>query len=383
MNVCSAMGERLNETHFFISNQRSALLCCIAQYIVSAKQQSTASARVSLLRNVLSRHEPGPSFEPPATSEGSVLDHHRIYEGDEALGLLLAQHGIPADVTAIRGLVAGIAAAPPAVDRQGWLQLVAPRLDAAVAAQLLALEAEMRQAQAAALERRPSPAKRLVLLRRELAQQGFAGFIVPRGDEHQGEYVPSCAERLAWLTGFTGSAGLAIVLAEKAAIFVDGRYTLQVRAETEAGLYEARHLVDDPPATWITANLPPGARLGYDPWLHTPGEIERYAAAAVKAGACLEPCARNPVDAVWSDQPPAPISPIVPHPLRFSGRSAAEKRAELGASLAVARVDGSVELFCDLRKLSPPLAEHLGNAVRTVPRDSFPAALDRLGAEGR
>ncbi|HLI12682.1 MAG TPA: aminopeptidase P family protein [Alphaproteobacteria bacterium] len=348
-----------------------------------------------------------------------MLDHHRIYEGDEALGRLLAQHGIPADVTAIRGLVAGIAAAPPAVDRQGWLQLVAPRLDAAVAAQLLALEAEMRQAQAAALERRPSPAKRLVLLRRELAQQGFAGFIVPRGDEHQGEYVPSCAERLAWLTGFTGSAGLAIVLAEKAAIFVDGRYTLQVRAETEAGLYEARHLVDDPPATWITANLPPGARLGYDPWLHTPGEIERYAAAAVKAGACLEPCARNPVDAVWSDQPPAPISPIVPHPLRFSGRSAAEKRAELGASLAVekidavvltapdsiawllnirgadvphtplplsfavARVDGSVELFCDLRKLSPPLAEHLGNAVRTVPRDSFPAALDRLGAEGR
>src|ERR1700748_2225747 len=104
-------------------------------------------------------------------------------------------------------------------------------------------------------------------LRQELVRQGLDGFIVPRADEHLGEYVPASAERLAWLTGFTGSAGLAAVLPAKAAVFSDGRYTLQLAAQTDAALWERRHVTEDPPPAWLAANAPAGARIGYDPLL--------------------------------------------------------------------------------------------------------------------
>ena len=116
-------------------------------------------------------------------------------------------------------------------------------------------------------------AARLAALRAELAARRLDGFLVPRADEHQGEYVPKRAERLAWLTGFTGSAGQAVVLSEKAAIFVDGRYTLQVRNQTDTSLFETLDSVNDGAANWIEANLPQGAKLGYDPWLHTQGAV--------------------------------------------------------------------------------------------------------------
>ena len=118
-------------------------------------------------------------------------------------------------------------------------------------------------------------AERLAALRAELARNGVDGFIIPRSDEHQGEYVPKCAERLAWLTGFTGSAGVAIVLRDKAAIFVDGRYTLQAKNQTDTSLFEPLDVMNDGPANWIEANLPKGAKLGYDPWLHTQSAVER------------------------------------------------------------------------------------------------------------
>ena len=118
-------------------------------------------------------------------------------------------------------------------------------------------------------------APRLAALRAELKKRGADGFLVPRADEHQGEYVPKRAERLAWLTGFTGSAGLSAVLAEKAAVFVDGRYTLQVRNQTDTSLFETLDLMNDGPVNWLEANLSKGAKLGYDPWLHTQGGIER------------------------------------------------------------------------------------------------------------
>ena len=107
---------------------------------------------------------------------------------------------------------------------------------------------------------------------------------MPRADEHQGEYVPPRAERLAWLTGFTGSAGLAIVLADKAAVFVDGRYTLQVRDQVDVALFEPQHLTEQPPESWIAANLPKGGKLGYDPWLHTPGGREAPAPGRRQGG---------------------------------------------------------------------------------------------------
>ena len=136
-----------------------------------------------------------------------------------------------------------------------------------------------------------TPGERLFALRAELAKRGLAGFVVPRADEHQGEYVAPRSERLAWLTGFTGSAGAAVVPLDKAAVFVDGRYTLQARDEVDTALFEIRHLTESPPAEWIAANLLRGTRLGFDPWLHAENGAKSLAASCEKAGAELVPCA--------------------------------------------------------------------------------------------
>src|SRR5918993_471966 len=136
-------------------------------------------------------------------------------------------------------------------------------------------------------------AERLKDLRRELAASGLDGFIVPRADEHQGEYVPASAQRLAWLTGFTGSAGTAIVLADRAAIFVDGRYTLQVRDQVDLSVVEPVSILETSPSDWLKANATEGARIGYDPWLVTRAQAKRYAEALERAGARLVPVAAN------------------------------------------------------------------------------------------
>src|SRR5579871_1191898 len=154
---------------------------------------------------------------------------------------------------------------------------------------------------------RDASAPRLAALRAELKRRGLDGFIVPRTDRYQNEYVPPCAERLAWLTGFTGSAGAAIVLADRAAIFVDGRYQVQVREQVDAAIFTVEHLVDNPPPAWIEANLPPGAKLGYSPWLHTVDGAERLAKACEAAGGTLIAVPDNPIDVIWSDRPAPPL----------------------------------------------------------------------------
>ena len=151
---------------------------------------------------------------------------------------------------------------------------------------------------------------RLSAFREELARRKLTGFVIPRADEHQGEYVPPRAERLAWLTGFTGSAGVAVVLAECAALFVDGRYTLQAPAQIDGASFEVRHLVEQPPEKWLAGQLAAGDRLGFDPWLHTSSAAERLAAACTRAGAELVAVESNPVDAVWAERPPAPLGPV-------------------------------------------------------------------------
>jgi Xaa-Pro aminopeptidase len=176
-------------------------------------------------------------------------------------------------------------------------------------------------------------APRLAALRAELAHRGVHGFLIPRSDEHQGEYVPKRAERLAWLTGFTGSAGLAIVLMEKAAVFVDGRYTLQVRNQTDTTLFETLDLMNDGPTSWIEANLPKGARLGYDPWLHTQGAIERLRISVERAGGSLAPLSPNALDQVWPDQPGPPHARAIPHPLELAGETSESKRSRLSEEL--------------------------------------------------
>src|SRR5271169_921614 len=176
-------------------------------------------------------------------------------------------------------------------------------------------------------------APRLAALRAELAKRGLDGFLVPRADEHQGEYLPARAERLAWLTAFTGSAGSAVVLMDRAVVFTDGRYTLQVRRQTDTSLFEPRDIVAEGPQGWIPDHVPHGAKLGYDPWLSTANAVAGLRHAAEKAGATLVACENNPIDAVWQDQPPPPQNPAIMHPLNLAGETSEAKRARLAEGL--------------------------------------------------
>jgi len=258
-------------------------------------------------------------------------------------------------------------------------------------------------------ERILTPKDRLAALRAQLATIGVQGFLIPRSDEHLGEYVPPSAERLAWLTGFTGSAGLAIVLPDRAAVFTDGRYTLQLRAETDPTLWECRHITDEPPAEWLKAHAE-GLTIGYDPWLHAAPAIERLAVPGVR----LQALPANPVDAVWVGRPAPPAAEAVPHPLAYAGKPAAEKRAEAAAALraageaavvladphsiawllnirggdlaytpvalgfALLHADARVELFMAPAKLPAATRAHLGSEVTIRPREELPEALAAL-----
>ncbi|HWY62518.1 MAG TPA: aminopeptidase P family protein [Rhizomicrobium sp.] len=257
-------------------------------------------------------------------------------------------------------------------------------------------------------------APRLAALRGELKKRGLDGFVIPHSDEHQSEYLPAHAERLAWLTAFTGSAGAAVVLMDKAVVFTDGRYTLQVRRQTDTSLFEPRDLVAEGPQGWIPDHLPQGARLGYDPWLSTAHAVAGLRQAAEKTGGSLVACESNPIDAVWSDQPPPPARPAIVHPLNLSGETSEAKRARLAEGLkksgadaaiitladsvcwllnirgsdvphtpfvlafAILNADGKVDLFLDAKKCGPELSAHLGGGVRLHPPEEFVTTLDGL-----
>lgn len=338
------------------------------------------------------------------------LDTADSFLSADDMDVLLREAGDTRTCEELRALLAGIAVAPRPRDDEAWISLIQAHPSPALRRYLVA----WRDAQTVPEDFGPASPERLEALRRELARRELDGFIVPRTDEHQGEYVALRSMRLAWLTGFTGSAGVAMVLAERAAIFVDGRYTLQVEAEVEAGLFEICHLIDHPPERWLAETLPAGARLGYDPWLHAVAGVERLSAACNKAGAFLVACPDNPLDAVWTDQPPPPLAPVVAHPIRFAGRTAEDKCEDIARQLtrdglsaavltapdaiawllnvrggdvaytplplsfAILHADARVEWFIDSRKLVPGLAEHLGDRVIILAPEALGGALDRL-----
>jgi Xaa-Pro aminopeptidase len=263
-----------------------------------------------------------------------------------------------------------------------------------------------------------SGAARLARLRAEMQARSLDGFLVPRADEHQGEYVPPSAERLRWLTGFSGSAGIAVVLRNKAAVFVDGRYTLQVREQIDTGVFTPLHLIEDGWHTWLEKNLQAGAHLGYDPWLHTIAGVRRLERLAKRAGARLVACPDNPLDAIWSDQPATPVGEIVIHPERLAGQSAAFKIDGVLKSLRKARADAVVltqpdsiawlfnirgrdvphnpaplafavvpaddrpTLLVDSRKLTDTSRSYLDGLTGLAEPDEFGAILDELGKSG-
>src|SRR5215469_14502499 len=171
---------------------------------------------------------------------------------------------------------------------------------------------------------------RLSALREELARRNLTGFVIPRADQQQNEYVAPSEERLAWLTGFTGSAGLAVVLTREAALFVDGRYTLQASQQVDGKAWAVESLVEPPPETWLAAHLASGDRLGFDPWLHTTAAAEFVAVES------------NPVDAIWSERPPAPLGPVAIHGRQFSGETEAEKLQRIQDEIAKLSADALV-----------------------------------------
>jgi len=246
-----------------------------------------------------------------------------------------------------------------------------------------------------------------------MADQRLDGFVVPRADEHLGEYVPPDAERLAWLTGFTGSAGLAVVLADRAAVFTDGRYTLQLAAQTDPALFEACHITEQPPPAWLKAHASTGMRIGYDPWLISQEGLDRCR----NSGLEMVQADPNPIDLAWTDRPLAPAGPALPHPLAYAGRISAEKRAEVAATLqadgqdvavitdpaslawllnlrgsdvdytpfalgfVLLRSDASAMLFMEPAKLSQGTLDWLGPQVTVVGRAALPASLAALSGQ--
>src|SRR5947199_1731635 len=183
---------------------------------------------------------------------------------------------------------------------------------------------------------------RLGIFREELARRKLTGFVIPRADQQQNEYVPASEERLAWLTGFTGSAGMAIVLTREAAVFVDGRYTLQAAKQVDRKAWHIEPLADPPPESWLEKHLAAGDRLGFDPWLHTSAAAERLAASCAKAAAELVAVESNPLDAVWTERPAPPLGAVAVHAAQFSGESEPDKLARIRLEIARLGVDALV-----------------------------------------
>jgi len=258
---------------------------------------------------------------------------------------------------------------------------------------------------------------RLKALREELKRRDLTGFVIPISDEHMSEYVGEYAQRLAWLTGFGGSAGFAAVTLTHAAIFVDGRYTVQVRDQVDENLFEYRSIPGDSLGDWLKDVSEEGAKIAYDPWLHTWNWVAALEAAVEPAGITMVPAGSNPIDAVWSDQPAPSDAQAIVHTEDLAGRSSAEKRAEVAdwlgdegldavvipaldsiawllnirggdvahtpvaLSYVIAHADGHAELFIAPEKITPEVTQHLGNAVTVRDRDQFQTALGELAGK--
>ena len=262
-------------------------------------------------------------------------------------------------------------------------------------------------------------AERIAALRARLKDLSLGGFIVPRSDEHQGEYVPKSAERLSWLTGFTGSAGTAVILADKAAVFVDGRYTLQVRNQVDISVIEPVLVTETPVSEWLKAHTAAGQRIGYDPWLMTRSQVRQIKRALDGAGVELVALAENPIDAVWTDRPEPPLAQVSEQAEDIAGRPVSEKIEEVARMVGEKRADAAVltdpasiawlfnirgkdvphtplplafalvnasgrpELFIDGRKLSNAIRDRLESAADLREARDFAARLGEIGREGR
>lgn len=319
---------------------------------------------------------------------------------------------------ALDSLIAGVAAAPPGQDPEDWLALLGvptetltPTIKARLVERLEAERARLERAQNVTPDRR----QRLEALRETLRRRRLSGFVVPKTDAHQSEYLPVCAERLAWLTGFTGTAGTAVVLRDRAVLFVDGRYVLQAEKQVDPRVFEVCHVTGGSMAEWIAHHIDAGSRLGFDPWLQSIRQVETLREACARCQARLVPVDTNPIDAIWFDRPPPPVAPAFSHDIAFAGQSVRDKLRHAAAALTEAGDDATVltatdsiawllnirggdvpfaplllafafvyadataALFVDPRKMSDTVRARLTPCVTIAPATAFGAAIDRLG----
>ncbi len=255
--------------------------------------------------------------------------------------------------------------------------------------------------------------KNLPMLRRALEKAGLDGFLIPHEDEYQNEYLPDCNERLMWASGFTGSAGAAVVMTDKAAMFTDGRYTLQVRAQVDGDLF-AYETLEDGVAAWLKANTVQGQTIGYDPKLHSPASLDNLRKAVEMSGASLKALDINPIDAAWDDRPAEPLAPLTVQPPGLAGESHADKRLRIGAAITeknadaalitspasiawllnvrggdvmctplplstvLLRKNGQVDLFIKPEKITDAIRTHLGNDVAIRTEEELAGGLEAM-----
>lgn len=330
------------------------------------------------------------------------------------LAAALQAAGSPYDVAGLDDLIRALLAAGPSMSSRLWHSLVAAEptdeLRALLDARKEALRAELPP------DHGWAGPDGLARLREALAAQDCQGLLLPRTDAQRSEYLPGSANRVAWLTHFTGSAGYVVVLPDKAALFIDGRYADQAAHEVDTGYFELVRIETTDPTAWVKANAAAGQRIGYDPELHSPSELDRLRRAAGSAGAELAALPENPIDPLWTTRPPRPVSPLARLDVRYAGEADEVKRARMGAAVADAGADvavitaadsmawllnlrahdipynplflgfgllhgdGRVDLYTDVRR--QPLTMELGNDVVLHPEGEFPTALAAAGTDG-
>ncbi len=344
-----------------------------------------------------------------------MRDSSGVSGGLMAAQAALAKDGVDMEDGALHALVAGVAAAPPAAAEQVWPAM----LHRPLGPETLDCLEHLRTALVP-----PTPGKhtqaesRLAAVRALLSTWGLDGLFVPHGDEHRNESLPDSAQRLAWLTGFVGSAGAAVVLAHRAALFVDGRYTTAARRQVSETLFEHRHLLQEPPVEWLKSALPDGGRVGYDPWLVSRDWLEKAIRVLQRTRLTLVALETNPIDALWRDRPAAPLSPVILHDDVIAGTSRISKCRRIARDLvqggadaavltlpdsiawllnirggdvpnipvilsfAILHSDGRVIWFVDARKVGPEVAAALGDGVTRKSVGELAATLQALGAAG-
>lgn len=335
------------------------------------------------------------------------------------LQALLTEEGLISDADHLDRLLSGAAAAPEPIDPRDVLGVFGAPSDRAADA-IISLIGEKRDAwNAAIVAARTSGDTRLKALRAELAKRKLTGFIQPVADEHLGEYVPLRGQRLPWLTGFSGSAGLVAVTRDKAAVFVDGRYVLQVTQQVDGAVFETHHLMDMTPQAWLGDVLKEDDKIGYDAWLHTETALAGYRSVCDKALAEFVAVDGNPIDTIWTDQPAPSLSAMEVHGEQLAGEASNTKRTRLSEemqkdgidaavltapdsiawllnvrgsdvprtpfslSFAILHDDATVDLFVDDLKVGDQVATHLGNSVRRHAPGDFAAALKQLGDQDK